>query len=74
MKQFSELKTVKQNNNTTLVQVNSADKIVILSLAKVEVNHTQYLNIDGKKMAEAIIEVLTSYVQYENGQTTLDLK
>ena len=65
------MKTIKKNNNTTLVQISSADSIVILSLAKVEVNHTQYIAIDGRKMAEAMIEVLTKYVQYDNGQTEI---
>jgi len=58
MKQFKALKTVKNRNNTTLVAINSADNIVILSLAKVEVDYTQYVHVDGRKMAEAMIEVL----------------
>jgi len=71
MKQFKALKTIKNGNNTTLINLSSVEKVTILAIANVEVGYEQFLSIKTRKEAEAIIEILTKYVQFANGQTEL---
>ena len=68
---MKQLKTIKNGNNTTLVSLNSVGRVTILAVSSVEVNYEQFLPIKSRQEAEAIVEVLTKYIQAENGQTEL---
>ena len=71
MKHFKAMKTVKRGTSTTLVQLNSVPPVTILTVAHVELNYEQFLTIRDRKEAEAIVEVMTSYLQDLNGQTSV---
>ena len=71
MKHFKAMKTIKRGAGTTLVQLNSVPPVTILAVAHVELNYEQFLTIRDRKEAEAIVEVLTAYIQELNGQTSI---
>lgn len=72
MEHFTRQITVSRSKTTTSVRVVSSDKkTAILSIADVEVNYEQFLYVKDRKEVQAIIDTLTSFIQYVNGQQSI---
>jgi len=72
VKQFKTSKTIRNvQGDNVITMVSSIESVTILTAANTDRGIEQFFTIKSREEAQAVVDVMTTYIQYLAGQTEL---